>query len=172
MPEEADPPYRARLEDAKRASVAQLLFKAARLLNEEAIARVRAATGERRIRTAHTALFPHVSLDGTRLTELAARLGVTKQAAGELVAELEAMGVLERVPDPSDGRAKLIRFSARGRQGLLQGLGVLRAIEHELAGRLGPRRMLGLHGTLLDLVAELEARAGAGPPERTAPRRT
>ena len=67
------------------------LFKAARLINEDAIARVRERTGEP-VRVAHTALLPHVDLEGTRLTELARRMGVTKQAVGQLVDELEQMG--------------------------------------------------------------------------------
>ena len=64
------------------------------------------------IRPAHTALFPHIDLSGTRQTALARRMGVSKQAVGQLVSELEQMGALERVPDPSDGRARLVRFAA------------------------------------------------------------
>src|SRR3712207_4543485 len=123
--------YRRQLEAAKRASLGQLLLKGARLLDEQALARVRARTG-RDVRPSHTALLPHVDLEGTRLTTLAARLGVTKQAAGQAVAELQQMGMLETVADPTDGRAKLVRFSARGRRGLLEGIAVLRELEAEL----------------------------------------
>jgi DNA-binding MarR family transcriptional regulator len=152
-----DARYRRALDEAKRASVGQLLFKCARLWNEEALGRVRAASGHD-LRPSHTALFPHIALEGTRLTDLAERLGVTKQAVGQLVAELEGLGVLERVPDPRDGRAKLVRFSRRGRQGLLDGLGVLGAIEGELADALGARSMRVLHGLLARLCDRLEAR--------------
>lgn len=165
-PGEGPPPgedqgYRRRLEQEKRNNVGQLLFKAARLLNDEALRRVRART-RYQLRASHTALFPHIDLAGTRLTTLADRLGVTKQAAGQLVEELEALGVLERAPDPTDGRAKLIRFSARGRRGLLHGLGVLRQIEQELSERLGAPRLRAFHQTLLMLVDELERRAASG----------
>ena len=68
------------------------------------------------------------------------------------------MGLLERAPDPADGRAKLIRFSAKGRRGLLRGLGVLQKLEDELAGSLGRRRMLVLNQTLRRLLAVLERR--------------
>ena len=57
----------------------QLLFKAARLVNERAIGEVRRRT-KQPLRVGHTTLFPHVDVDGTRLTDLAARLGVSKQA--------------------------------------------------------------------------------------------
>lgn len=128
------------LDAAKRETSLELLFRCARLVNEAAIERVRAASKEE-LRAAHTALFPHVSLEGTRLTELAARLGVSKQAVGQLVDELEAMGVLERVPDPTDGRARLVRWSAKGRRAMLHGLSVLRDLERELEASIGARRM-------------------------------
>jgi DNA-binding MarR family transcriptional regulator len=141
-----------RLEREKAQRTLQLLFKAARLYNERAIARVRARTGKP-VRVAHTALFPHLDLDGTRLTDLAARLGVTKQAAGQLVDELEAMGMLERVSDPTDARAKLVRFSRRGQRGLLDGLAVLKELEDELRGVIGEPRMRALHDALARIVA-------------------
>lgn len=156
---EEEPAYRERLEAAKRASTAQLLFKAARLLNDEALSRVRARSGERRLRASHTTLLPHIDLEGTRLTVLADKLGVTKQAAGQLVEELEQMGVLERVDDPTDGRAKLIRFSKAGRRGLLDGLGVLRELEQELAQRVGRTRMRALHDALGQIIDLLERAA-------------
>ena len=145
--------FRQKLEADKARSTLQLLFKAARLINEDAIARVRKRTGEP-VRVAHTALLPHVDLEGTRLTELARRMGVTKQAVGQLVDELEQMGQLERVPDPEDSRAKLVRFSKRGRKGLLDGLAVLRELEAELVAAVGKQRVAELHDTLAESVAK------------------
>ena len=52
---------------------------------------------------------------GTRLTELARRAGVTKQAMMVVVDELEVRGLVRRTPDPEDGRAKVVRLTARGR---------------------------------------------------------
>jgi DNA-binding MarR family transcriptional regulator len=150
--------YRARLEAEKAQSTLQLLFKAARLINERAIARVRERT-KQPVRVAHTTLLPHVDLEGTRLTELAARLGVTKQAAGQLVDELVEMGVLERVPDPADARAKLIRFSKRGRAGLLEGLNVLRELEEEMRSVVGAPTMRVLHEALTAIVVHEQGRA-------------
>ena len=110
--------YREKLEAEKAKRTVQLLFKAARLLNERAIERVRLRTGQP-VRVAHTAVLPHIDLEGTRLTELARRLGVSKQAAGQIVDELEGFGMLERVADPADARAKLVRFSKKGQAAML-----------------------------------------------------
>lgn len=150
------------VERAKQASAGQLLFKCARLLNEEAIARVKAQGGPGIVlREAHTRLLPHVAKEGTRLTELARKLGVSKQAVGQLVAELVENGVLAVEPDPQDGRARLVRFTPRGREAIVHGLGVLAAIERELAASVGKARLRELGDTLARLGEALEAMAAA-----------
>lgn len=151
-------PFAAKLEREKAASVAQLLFKCARLLNEQAVGRIESPPGAPRLRPAHTSVFPHVDLDGVRLTELARRMGISKQAVGQLVDELEAMGALERIPDPTDGRAKLIRFSREPGASVLDGLAALRGFEAELEDALGARRMRSLHRDLSALLTALEDR--------------
>lgn len=149
-----DAVYRAELEKAKHASTLQLLFRAARLLDEEALRRVAAKPGRPRLRRAHTSLFPHIDLEGTRITDLADRLGVTKQAVSQLVADLEELGVLERASDPNDARARLVRFTPRGRAGLLEGLAVLRELEEDCAKAIGPKRMEELRKALVALNEE------------------
>ena len=79
---------------------------------------------------------------------------MSKQAVGQLVNELESYGVVERVPDPSDGRARLIRFSEEGRKALLDGLKVLGVLEEEFTVIIGKRRMKALHDGLSALHAD------------------
>jgi DNA-binding MarR family transcriptional regulator len=134
--------------------VGQLLFRAARLWNERALERLQARIPA--IRPAHTQLLPHIDLEGTKLTDLARRVGATKQAVGELVDALEAQGLVERVPDPLDRRAKLVRFTDRGKKELVAGLELLRAMEGELAEDLGQARMKRLGQTLRRLIDLLE----------------
>lgn len=149
------------LEQAKQRSVGQLLFKAARLWNEAAVAAVR-ALGEERLRVAHTAVFPHLDLDGgTRLTELAKRMGVSKQAAGQLVDDLVEMGMVARTADPADKRAIRVVYTPRGIEGLKHGLGVLGAMETALAARIGPDQMAALHEGLTRLLDALEGEQAA-----------
>jgi DNA-binding MarR family transcriptional regulator len=149
-------------EAAKRASLGQLLLKCARLFNERALSRVRAQAGGGGFRMAHTLLLPHLELEGIRLTELARRIGVTKQAASQLVDELVEMGVLDRVPDPADGRAKLIVFTEAGQRGLMTGLDALAGIEREVAERLGGEAVSDLRAGLAALLEILEAPRGSG----------
>src|SRR5689334_1203990 len=98
----------------------------------------------------HSGVFAQISLDGSRLTTLAHRAGMTPQAMGELVDELVAMGYVERRPDPTDGRAKLIVPTERGRAAIEAGRVSIRGIEERVTDVLGEqghrelRRLLGL----------------------------
>ena len=60
-------------------------------------------------------IFENLDPEGTRLTVLAARAGLTHQSVGEVVTELERRGYVERIPDPSDKRARLVSLTDRGR---------------------------------------------------------
>jgi DNA-binding MarR family transcriptional regulator len=143
------------LEIQKRASVGQLLLKCARLFNERAIERVNSRAGAPMLRPSHTNLFPHLDFQGTRLTELAKKLGVSKQAVGQTVAELEAFGVVESITDPADARAKLVRFTPKGAESIADGLRVLGTIEQELTSEVGTDQMAALHTSLVALEAAL-----------------
>jgi DNA-binding MarR family transcriptional regulator len=94
--------------------IGRLLVAAERRFNEQLIAELH-ARGFGEIRPAHGAVFAHLDPDGTRPSELARRAGITKQAMGELVADLEARGYVGRDRDPDDGRASLVVPTERGR---------------------------------------------------------
>ena len=161
---EGDDGFMERFEAAKRASVGQLLFRCARLFNEQALAVIRERAGQPSLRSAHTTLLPHIEFGGTRLTDLASKLGISKQAVGQLVGELVEMEVLERIPDPSDGRAKLIRFSSKGRAGLFDGLSVLMGLDESLKEAIGAEHMASLRASLRVLMDELDRRESGRDP--------
>jgi len=71
------------------------------------------------------------------LTELARGLGVSKQAAAKIVAELDGRSLIEREPSPDDGRATLLRLSARGRSLVRAAIEIGNAVERDLARDLG-----------------------------------
>ena len=85
---------------------------------------------------------------GTRLTDLAEQAQVTKQTAGFLVDQLERMGYVDRTPDPSDGRDRLVRISARGEQARAAARRAEQRIEAEWRAHLGERRYRGLRAAL------------------------
>ena len=66
------------------------------------------------IGAAHIHITRHLGLHGSRLTELAQRAGMSKQAMGDLVTQCEAWGLVRREPDPLDARARRIAFTATG----------------------------------------------------------
>lgn len=66
------------------------------------------------ISAAHIHITRHLELRGTRLTELAARAGMSKQAMGDLVDQCAAWGLVTREPDPRDARARLVQFTPTG----------------------------------------------------------
>ncbi len=153
------PPFADELDTAKRASVGQLLLRAARLYNERAIPRARHELGLPGLRPSHLSLMPHIDLQGTRAATIATRAGISKQAVAQLVDDLERMGMVQRRPDPQDGRAKLVMFTRRGQASLLAGIGVLRTVEDELREQIGDPAMDELHQALLAVVDVLERTA-------------
>jgi DNA-binding MarR family transcriptional regulator len=62
----------------------------------------------------HIHITRHLALQGSRLTELAQRAGVSKQAMGKLVDQCEAWGLVQRVADPQDARARRVLFTSTG----------------------------------------------------------
>lgn len=66
------------------------------------------------VSAAHIHITRHLSLEGSRLIDLAASAGMSKQAMGDLVTQCEAWGLVQRTPDPQDARARRIVFTATG----------------------------------------------------------
>ena len=116
-----------------------------------------ALAGYADIHPAHAIVFQHVPAEGTHVTKLAERTQLTKQYLGRLVAELEALGYLERAPDPTDGRAKLVRLSERGRQITRVAERIIANIEAAWAQRVGEEGSRDLRRRLIDLIIALEA---------------
>ncbi|WP_250401701.1 MarR family winged helix-turn-helix transcriptional regulator [Streptomyces cellostaticus] len=74
------------------------------------------ARGFTDLRPAHGFAFARLAPDGATVTDLAAHLGVTKQAASQLVEEIVRKGYAERRPHPVDARARLVVLTGRGRE--------------------------------------------------------
>jgi DNA-binding MarR family transcriptional regulator len=89
------------------------------------------------LRPRHASLLTTLEPSGARLSVLAERAGVSPQSMGEVVDDLERRGYLERTPDPTDRRARLIGFTPRGLQALAECLSIAERIESRLVGQVG-----------------------------------
>ena len=118
---------------------------------EARVFRALAAAGYDDLTPAQARVFQRIGADGTRLTELAEQASITKQSAGFLVDQLERAGYVERVPDPSDARARLVRITERGEATLPLAASVVAEVEAEWADHLGTRRIGQLRDILLRL---------------------
>ena len=137
----------------------RLLGVACDTFSDELYARL-ASTAYADIRPGHGCVFGNIDPEGTRLTDLAERAGATKQSVGEATTDLERKGYVERVPDPSDGRAKIIRLTERGREAQVFGRELIDELESDWAERYGADRIAALRDVLEAVDAE---RFGAVP---------
>lgn len=115
------------------------------------------AAGFEDITYAHLTLFRHIDQKlGSRTVDMAEDAQITKQSMSYLVDDLEARGYVERVDDPADGRARLVRLTAKGAAVMTAAAETAQRVEDEWAGYIGQERLNALCDTLKDLVAVLE----------------
>jgi len=125
-----------------------------RLLNEAVVrferrvAEKLVAQGWSALGQSHFSLTRNLDLDGTRATELARRASMTKQSMGELVMQAEKLGYVERCPDPEDGRARIVRFTARGLEWHRDFRKALEDTEREARRRIGADEFKALKAAL------------------------
>lgn len=110
------------------------------------------------IRPAHSAVFRHIAPGGSRLTVLAERAGMTKQSMAYLVEGLQEAGLLHSLPDPTDGRARIVRLTRRGEAALDTLLALSAEAEARVAERIGGKRAGRMRRALEHWVAALEGR--------------
>lgn len=121
-------------------NMSRLLINAARQFDQR-ILEVINESGYPQIRLAHLHVPRNLDFEGTRLTEMAARSGLTKQTMGELVDDFEAFGLVERHPDPEDRRAKIVAFTPAGRRFLRTVRKAISDAEGEMLAKIGSRAM-------------------------------
>ena len=127
-----------------------MLFVANRALEQRAFDAVVAA-GIRDITLTQARVAAKISPDGSRVSDLAEQARITKQSAAFLVEQLEKAGYVERVPDPTDGRARLVRLTARARRVAQAADAEVQRVLTEWADHVGEERLRQMHATLRDL---------------------
>lgn len=145
-----------RFAELRQAYIGALLLHAQRVTRERSIGKLR-RMGHSGLTLAHTNLLAHLEGRGTRITTLAERAGISKQAMGYLVIDLENKGYIRREVDPKDKRATLITFTEGGQKFLEDSIQVKLEVEAEYGALLGQedfQTLKALLGRLIE-VAEL-----------------
>lgn len=145
------------LQTSRRHGIGRLLLLARRDFLERIAAKMEGEDGATIVQ-ARGRLLPYIDVEGTRSVDLARRMGVTKQAVGRLVRELEEDGLLYREPDGADGRAFLVKFTDAGLEYLKRLHKCISQIERDYERLVGADRMQVVREAL-SLIAY-----GAGPP--------
>lgn len=104
--------------------------------------------GFRGLRASHMNLLRHIDVGGTKITEIAERSGLSKQAVGQLLVDCVAAKLVKTVPHPSDRRAKVATFTSRGKAVIEAEREVMERIDGELEALLGAARYAELRRAL------------------------
>ena len=135
----------------RTSSTATLLLQAFQRLIDELVADLHEA-GYPEIRSAHSRVFEHLPAKGARVARMAQEAQMTQQSMTELVEYLERRGYVERLPDPSDGRAKLVRLTRSGKKLSAKGAEIMGEIDASWEARLGKRRLQDMRSALSDVL--------------------
>jgi DNA-binding MarR family transcriptional regulator len=115
-----------------------------------------------RLQSAHTKVLVHLDMEGTRLTDLAQRAGISKQAMGKLVDEMESLGYVCRDPH-SDGRAKTIQFTQDGLRLLQDSSAIVDESWQYYAQHFGAQRLEKFRDELNELYTVIRKNKGDRP---------
>ncbi len=138
------------IQELRQDHIGRLLLRAYRQFADTASQKLQARGHQ--ISSSAIGLIAHIDLNGTRASELAERAGISKQAIGVLITELETAKYVQRQPDNTDGRASIITFTEQG-WGLLQdAYEIKKEIENNYESTLGKYRMGILRNALRDLL--------------------
>lgn len=153
----------ARSHPGDQQAIGYLLLDAAHAMRDEILRRLQ-RSGFDDMRQSHMALAQHLDEQhGSRLTDLAAAVGLAKPTVVRTIDELVELGYVTREPDPADGRAKRVVLTERGRAAVTAGAQASIEVEAEWAELLGARRFSELRGLLERLRGALDGAAPDAP---------
>ena len=131
----------------RRDNIGRLLSNALRHF-EARVIELLVQAGHEEVTQSHINATRHLDVGGTRLTEMAQRAAMTKQSMSELVDQLQEKGLVERCPDPLDGRARLVRFTPAGLAWLDDFRVALKKAEEEMTRSIGAGALRAMKDTL------------------------
>ena len=133
--------------DIRHENLGRLLIESFRYFRQRTLENLR-AHGFHDINPVHAAMLRRVDEGGTHISDIAARMGVTKQAAAQMVARVQALGYITCTPDPRDSRKKMVLCTKRGTRFLGYLEGVVADSVRDVADVIGKQRLRELEETL------------------------
>ncbi len=131
-------------EKQKGASLSHQLIVVGRLINERGLAAARDAFHLPELKQSHLDLFPYIDFEGTSVSEIAKRKGVSKQSVSKLVQEMVRMKILFLKTDPKDSRSKRVFFKTSGPFTIQKGFEALMSIDRLLIDHLGEKSYMSV----------------------------
>lgn len=131
------PEQRSELWNQYRSNLPRHLIGLSRHMQTELMQALEATGSHPHLRLNYEPFITLVGREGARLTELADVLAVSKQAVNQAANQVEAAGYIQRMPDPSDGRAKLVQLTNLGHQLMKDGGELIKTVMAEYADHLG-----------------------------------
>lgn len=139
----------------RAANLRQSLLRASRSVNA-AIVEGLHQRGFKKLRSTHTALLSNLDLEGSGLTAIAQRAGMTKQAMGRLADELTSLEYIKKTRSENDKRAVKIEFTSAGLELMNHSFTIMEDLENRCAHHLGENQFKNLLTSLQGIVEELE----------------
>ena len=130
---------REKFTESKQQSLSHAVIRLGRLINQRGLANVRKTYKLPELQQAHLDLFAHIDFEGTTVSEIAKRKGVSKQAVSKNVKEMIEMKILKIEKHPTDSRSKVICLQTSGAYSIHKGMQTLTEIDGDLEQLIGER---------------------------------
>jgi len=119
------------------------------------------------IQQSHNAVFATLPPEGARAADMAARFGITRQSMGEIIRDMVAAGSLEMVPDPTDGRAKIVKWTEHGKKVASDGYDHIVELDRVFRDKFGDDDVDTTYRVMLGIIAMLSPELSDEPTPAT-----
>ena len=143
------------LEQKRDQNLGRILLRLERRFTEQALARLE-KRGIHGLKMSQMPVLGHIRTEGTRAVDIAKSVGISKQAVGKIIEDVKSAGYVETVPDPSDSRANIIRFTTAGQMLLTHALAETERLEKHWAAQVGLNDLAELKTQLIQLLEKTE----------------
>src|ERR1700733_5753308 len=113
------------------------------------------SAGFKDIRPVHTGIVRSVEVGGSRVTDVATRCNVTKQAAGQVIKELVSIGYVRQMTDRNDTRVRIVVFTEKGMNLIVHLGGIFKRIDSKLAAVIGKKELATFRAQVDEMIGKL-----------------